>query len=121
MNIHERYKTIDNIMKDSELSAPVECQEEFSSSVARYRFFKDIHLSVPIEMLRYSPGGSHVTVVFLFHVKNNRSAEETTQAVHFYEKVRSKLPVFHTREMKKLFKLQFQNISKITPSLLETV
>lgn len=111
LNVKNCYTNINDIMNKSELLTPVHCTEQFSSSSERYRFIQGLHLSVPVDILRYSPGGSHMTVFYLCRVQEKRTSdEEKTQAVQFYERVRENLPVFHTRAMKADFKNQFQNM-----------
>ena len=80
---------------------------------------------MPVDLLRYTPGGAHFTLVYVWKVDGSRSSsEETSQAVHMFEKLeklRPQLPKFHTQAMKASFKEQFGRLSRITPSVLEAV
>lgn len=101
-------------MDKTEIS--VQVKEDFlSSTIDTYRVFH-----VRTDLLKYSPGGSQVAVVFVCQVeKDCLEIDAKAQAISFYEKVHQGLPVFHTKEMKASFKTKFQNITKITQSLLE--
>ena len=126
--VRDCYQILNTLMINSDVGVPVRFDEQvhlkkpFAYNSERYRFLQNIDLSVPVDVLRYSPGGSNITVIFISKSTEGRSAEaEKEQSVEMYEKVRSHLPVFHTRQMKTSFRQQFGSISKVTPALLETV
>lgn len=63
---------------------------------------EELHLSVPVDILQYSPGGSHMTLVALARINENRPKEKAqTEAVRFVAKVKDQLPEFHTRSQRR--------------------
>lgn len=88
----------------------------------RHRFMEELHLSVPVDMLRYSPGGSHVTSVVLAKVDENRLEQEAqTAAVRLVEKVKDQHPEFHTRSQRRMFKEKLKNLANIQPAVADLI
>ena len=58
-------------------------------------------------LYRYSPGGSHVKVMILARVDEERSKDSiATCSARLLAEWQEKLPIFHTRQMKRQFKRQ---------------
>ena len=96
--------------------------EGFVSSVQRHRFIQNMHLSVPIDIFKYSPGGSHITSYVIVKVKENRSPGEClTAGSRLLSLVKDDLKVFHTRKMRQIFQSSCKNIASMTPSAMEFI
>lgn len=119
------YRGLDETINQANYLEPVSINDfmpEFDNGTQRYRFFENLHLNVPVDMLKYAPGGSHMALGFVWKVAEKRTAEqEKTETVQIYEQLRAELPQFHTRAMKAAFKQEFERLSKITPSVIESI
>jgi hypothetical protein len=76
----------------------------FRSLFERYDFIQNIALSHPIDILKYSPGGSVGNTVFLWKIPNDRDVQvamKETMAV--VNRLKPQLPEFHTRRMRSEF------------------
>lgn len=119
------YKALDEAVQKAEPFKPVSIHNfmpEYNNGTGRFRFFENLHLSVPVDMLKYAPGGSYLALGFVWKVSKERTPEqEQTQTIQIYETIRCQLPQFHSRAMKAAFKEEFQRLSTITPSVIETI
>lgn len=96
--------------------------EPFASNLQRFRYWHNALVSVPIDILKFSPGGSHVTIVCVQQAPLLRSdSEMLTQGARMVDKMRHALKECHTRAMKTAFKRKIQNIANIQPSVLEFI
>lgn len=79
-------------------------------------------LSVPIDMIRYSPGGSSISIVCIFQVKACRSIPEMlTSAARFVQTARPRLKEFHTRAQRRYFKEQLKNVASVLPAVSDMI
>lgn len=79
-------------------------KEAFATTFQRYDFMNKIGLSVPINLLRYDPGGSMGATVFLWRIPENRGfAEVMNNTLKVVDSIKTKLPEYHTRRMRKEF------------------
>lgn len=124
-DVKDKYRLLDCAVRAAGTGTPVMFDENihlntaFKSNFQRFYFFEHVHLSVVVDMLKYSPGGSHTTVASFIEVKPNRSeSERQTDSARFLAGIMPKLPIFHTRAMKKNFKQKIQNLASIKPSLV---
>lgn len=51
-------------------------EHSFQSNLQRYRFFSELHLTVPIDIFRFCPGGSVVSSVCVVPAIEKRSEQE---------------------------------------------
>ena len=105
----DKYKQFDNIV--SQTNDPVFFDEKshlenpFENYMQRMRFFQDMHLSCPIDLFRYCPGGSAVTIVFVTKVPSTRPKNiELAHSIKVVQSVIDQLPEYHTRAQKVQFK-----------------
>lgn len=90
----------------------------------RFNFLKKLNLSVPIDVLSYNPGGSVGSTFIIWRTSIDRGHDEVMRlSIQVYERVRSLLPEFHTRQMRKHFVSEFCNLHaiKIPPAVLRTI
>ena len=124
----EEYKILDEEIRKSGVLQPLffdeskHITEPFETNLQRFRFLEKLQLSVPVDMFKYAPGGSHTTVVCLVQVDESRSVnEKLTQTAKMMAAIKPRFPEFHTRTMKRNFKQQLANIASISPSAAEFI
>lgn len=104
------------------LDDTVHLEEPFASSWHRFDFINRIQLSVPVDVLKYQPGGSKTGITFLWKVERNRTQDEQlTQTTRVISSLQPSLPQYHTRYMKKDFKRKVANVARVTPSIVEAI
>ena len=92
----------------------------FENNMRRLRYFENMNLTVPIDIVRFCPGGSHCTIFALVQVGENRDEKTMlTEGGRVLQKLRPQMRECHTRAQKNEFKRKVQNVSSIQPSLLE--
>lgn len=92
-----------------------------SSSKKKYRFMKDIRLGLQIStmLLTHSTGNNCGNSHFLWQVFDESLEEAICNSQGVIEEVKSKLPVFHSRQMKREFINKFGRVSSaVKPSVL---
>ena len=88
----------------------------------RFIFFEEPQLSVPVDLLKYCPGGCYITTLVVCRTEEKRSpAEAQTHAVRLAEKVKHKLPEFHTRQQRRLFKDKLKNLACVQPGVADLI
>ena len=88
----------------------------------RFRFFSAMQLSVPIDLYRYCPGGSVVTIVFVATVADDRPSDAAlTQPLREVSQIENQLPEFHTRLQTKHFNEKLANLAKLKPALVDFI
>jgi hypothetical protein len=104
------YKLLDNIVPqlspykflyfDEQLH--ILCQ--FKNRVDRFSFLQAMKLSVPINILRYDPGGGCESTVFLWQIPEERGlAEVMNMIMKVVERLQPRLPEYHSRRMRREF------------------
>ena len=79
-HVEPQYSLLDDIMQGT--TDPVffdeikQLQALFTNNTQRFRFLKNMHLTVPIDLYRYCPGGGHVTTCILQKVAENRTQSQ---------------------------------------------
>lgn len=115
-SVIEKYRTLDNTMKMTGNWQPVlfdentHVNEPFSDNLQRFRFFQTLQLSIKIGVLRYCPGGSKKTLVYIWKIPDCSEAESATQTARIIAALKPKLPEYHTRAMKKQWKQRFKSL-----------
>ena len=124
--VKERYALLDAAVHAAEPNAPVifkevdHVSEAFENNVQRLRFWEGMTLSVPVDLLKFSPGGSSLTVHCLMQADPNRSnTQMLTDGAKMLHLCKSALSEHHTREMKRLFKRRIQNVASIQPNVID--
>eukprot|EP00117_Sycon_ciliatum_P049112 scpid93926/ scgid34867/ len=70
----------------------------------RYRLFKDLAVSVPIDVLRFDAGGGTSATVIIWRVSSDISeSEHVGQIARLVKSLEPNLPEYHTRQMRKEF------------------
>ncbi|KAJ8375335.1 hypothetical protein SKAU_G00059150 [Synaphobranchus kaupii] len=123
-----RYQLLDNVMCETETLKPVlldenvHLAEPFASSWHRFDFINRIQLSVPVDVLKFQPGGSKTGITLLWKVDRTRTQDQQlTQTTQVVSSVQPLLPQYHTRCMKREFKRKFANVARVTPSIVEAI
>ena len=79
-------------------------------------------MTVPIDIVRFSPGGSVVTTLCIQRVPEGRSeAEILVEGARLLQRVRPHLLERHTRAQRRLFKEKLSNLVKVSPSVSEFI
>ena len=123
--LYEQYAKIDKSIRDAGVHNPIIFTENehtvpFENNMQRLRYFENINLTVPIDIVRFCPGGSHTTIVALVQVEENRDKNAMlTEGGRLLQKLRPQMRECHTRAQKNEFKRKVRNVSTIQPSLLE--
>jgi len=95
-------------------------EKPFENSMQKFRFFDSLQLSVPVDVIRFCPGGGIGTTYILSQVPENRSdSEMMTDAARLVQRMRPFLKEFHTRAQKMNCKRKISNIEKIKPAIID--
>lgn len=123
---NKQYMKLDSVLKEAQVGDPVYFNEDehtiepLKDSGQKFKFLQDLHVSVPLDLIKFSPGGSSTTVVLFCKTQANRTeADMLIQGARFMQQARSNMVEFHTRAMKKHFKEKMNNITSMNPSILE--
>ena len=126
--LKEEYKILDNVMKDNSEMTPVIFDETvhiktpFQSNKERFNFVQNLHLTVPVDIIRFSPGGSVVTTLCISRVAGDRAEPEIlVEGARLLQMVRPHLLERHTRAQRKLFKDKLSNLVKVSPTISEFI
>ena len=63
-----KYLLLESALKQAGINVPVIFDEDihlskaFENNVHRFRYFSDIRLRIPVDVIRFSPGGSAITI-----------------------------------------------------------
>ena len=127
-SVKPKYAILDEAMKCVPILQPlffnefIHIEGHFESNMQRFRYIKELQLSMPVDVYKYSPGGSHTAVLCLVPVTADRTADaiqtETAQTVAM---IIDKLPQFHTSQMRRQFKASLANVISIPPSVADMV
>ena len=95
---------------------------QFESPVQRHRFYKDLQLSVPVDIYRFCPGGSIVTTTCLVQARPDRTEPQILiECTRIAMAIRPKLQEVYTRAQKRVFKEKLSNISKVVPAVADLI
>lgn len=90
----------------------------FKSTDEKYKYFKTLLLSVPVDIIRFCPGGSLEATICQRQVSADRSEPDIlTEGACFLRTVRPFLTEIHTRTQRKNFKNKLNNIAKVSPAV----
>ncbi|CAC5423863.1 unnamed protein product [Mytilus coruscus] len=116
--VNPKYSLLDQAMWNLQLHQYLCFNEEqhyagpFISSSDKYHFFERPSLSFSICMLSYCPGGSLGKIVYLWKVPDYMTTSEIIKSSLFiYERLKPRLPEFHTRKMRSDFISRYSNLS----------
>ena len=77
-------------------------------------------LSVPVDIVKYCPGGSAATTVVLTKVDEKRNESTIlTEGARFLQKIQPQLGEYHTRQQMKNFSDKMSNIAHLSPAVKE--
>ena len=94
----------------------------FKNSVDRFRFIASLQLSVPVDIIKFCPGGSSTTTLAVVQAKPNRSEQDVLlQGARLLEGCRPQLKEFHTRAQRYYFKERLANVAKVLPSVADMI
>ncbi|XP_052223761.1 uncharacterized protein LOC127839434 isoform X1 [Dreissena polymorpha] len=113
--VHPRYTKLDNTLCGKGFYEYVIFNEEnhspngsFKDFNERHFFMQKLQLTVPVDILTYSPGGQHLNIVLVW--RTPEGGGELNESMQLYEKIRPLLPQFHTRQMKVDFRTKYTNL-----------
>lgn len=94
----------------------------FENPAQRHKYFEEMQLSISIDLFRYCPGGSVVTITFAARVDIDRDDnDKLTQPFRVVQQINESLPVYHTRAQKRYFKQKLENIASIKPAVADLI
>jgi hypothetical protein len=102
----------------------VHTDNSFQNCDQRYKFLKDIKLTTDFHLLKYDPGGGLGIIFYLWKVPRDLQSEKIfIQDNKVLSTLRSKLPEFHTRQMRREFYTMFENVAgiRIPPYVLRSI
>lgn len=128
--VNPRYAVLDNVVSSREPYQYIMFDESshisnpFKDYNVKYYFFEKLQLSIPVDMLQYSPGGPGGSVVVLWRTPEERDSvnEVLNMSLKVVENVKPLLPEYHTRFMKSQFLKKISNLQvKLTPAILRFI
>ena len=126
--VKEKYLLLDKAVQNAGENVPVLFDESvhlkspFENNLQRFRFFQELHLSVPVDILRFSPGGSTISTACFVHVNENRPQSQLlTDGAQLLQKVRPVLKEYHTRCQRQVFKAKLKNVVRVLPSVADLI
>ena len=121
----QKYLLLEADVKAAGLYNPVVYDESkhlekpFENNTQRFRFLAELQLSVPVDIIRFCPGGSVFTTVCITEVPDCRSEDEMlTQSARMVQKMKPQLKEYHTRAQKRAFKEKLKNVAAVSPSVV---
>ena len=102
-NLDQTYENLDRDVREGVLDVPVVVKEDvhtpiFENNMQRLRFFEKLHLSVPIDLTAFYPGGSHTSIFALVQVKEGQNINEIlTEGGRIIQHLRPVLRECHIR------------------------
>ena len=128
LGVAEEFSLLDAAIRAAGTMTPVFFDESkhllnpFENRMQRLRFLDRLKLSVPVDMFRYCPGGSHVTVLCIVAVQEERSdSDMLTQSARVMAGIKPLFPEFHTRSMRQEFKAKCSNLAQIQLAVLDLI
>lgn len=126
--VKQMYNILDEAVRSAGENKPVYFEEfehvesPFGTNQQRSYFFKKLQLSVPIYMIRLSPGGSCISVVCIFQGKECKSdVDMLSYGARFLQSARPHLKEFHTRAQRRHFKEKLKNVASVLPSVSDMI
>ncbi|XP_052793028.1 uncharacterized protein LOC128226946 [Mya arenaria] len=100
----------------------VHLERPFKTPDEKYKYFKKLQLSVPVDLIKFCPGGSLEATVCIRQVTPNRSEPQIlTDGARFLQNVRPVLGEIHTRLQRMSFKSKIANIATISPAISDFI
>jgi hypothetical protein len=91
---------------------------QFETPMQRSRFFENLHLSVPVYMIRFCPGGSKITTVCLFKCDESPSeAQLLIEGARLLQTIQPKLGEVHTRAQRIEFQQKLDLVAHLSPGV----
>ncbi|XP_033647591.1 uncharacterized protein LOC117307057 [Asterias rubens] len=122
------YEQLDKDVREAGCGNPVFFDETkhlempFQNNVERFRFFTALQLSVPVDIIKFCPGGSALTTLVVVQTQENRTeADILLEGVRLVERCRHQLKEFHTRAQRRVFKSKLANVAKVEPCVAEMI
>ncbi|CAC5376627.1 unnamed protein product [Mytilus coruscus] len=112
--LNQKYSLLEEVLSRKDMYQYILFDEKlhagclFKTNVEKFNFFSHIQLLFPVDMMKYSPGGSFGTVIFFWKTPEGRKEDEImTSAVKVVSRLKPSLPEFHTRQMRREFFTKF--------------
>ena len=131
-SVLEQYILLDNIVSQQDSYNYILFEEDRHTNgnksmtpKEKYEFVKGLRLSVPIDLLRYDPGGSIGGTIILWRTPIDRGQDEVMNAsLKVFQKIKPLLPEYHSRQMKRSFVnnyCKWPTGEKISPAVLRVI
>lgn len=125
------YQKLNSCLKEVDDLTPIYFDEQIhvdvkfsKSTFDRYRFFQNLSLESDVAILRFSPGGSVVSTIFIWKTPVDMEASELmTTAARIMNSLITKVPQYHTRQMRRDFSEKYSLLSGccIPPHILRAI
>lgn len=127
-DIKKMYRKLNDAVKAAGMGIPVIFNEDvhidfpFASNTERYRFVTGLQLSIPIDIVKFCPGGSVLTTYAVVHVPEARSEPTILiQGARLLQQCQTQLKEFHTRAQRRMFKERLYNVAHVLPSVADLI
>ena len=117
------YAKLMGILEDTEFYCPILVDKNLSSTdkYARYRFFNNLELPCCVHLFIYHAGSQLGNICYVWKIPSevkDRCSQKYCAAI---AKVKSELPVYMSRAMRKEFLDRYEHVKKITPAVLRSM
>jgi hypothetical protein len=123
--VDPKYAVLDRVLTETKEYEPVYFDEGIHCvSLLRHQFLTNMKVSFEVDVLRFDPGAGIGQTVFIWRVPSERSPiEMMSSAAKMGKKLESRLPEYHTRQMKREFRSKYGNIAgtSIPPHILRNM
>ncbi len=100
--VHERYKTLETCLSEHKDYEPVNLSDFLPNDYQkRYYYLADLAMPFPITSVRFPSGGQQHDMHFVW--KRSDDSVNTDLEDKLKDEIKTKLPVYHTRAMRKAF------------------
>ena len=118
----EKYSLIDKAVRSQEyvvFDEEVHLHAPFKSNQDRYRYFKQLQLTVNVYIIRFCPGGSLSATTCLAKKESANDVQMMIEGVRLLDKVSKEMTECHTRAQRRLVRDKIANIAKVPPAVAE--
>ena len=118
--VSSEYSALNSVIRRIDEYDVIHLDEKFTpiDRRKRYEYIRGLKLSVPIQVFRYNRSGSLGTMTFVWKLPLDKRQRATQKLLEVIDSIRSSIPVYHTRSMRREFCARFGLICKIPPLII---
>lgn len=84
----------------------------------RHRFQRSLAVSQDVQLFSYSAGNYTGTLTFIWALPKQSQDRSSIRSIEAHRACEARIPVFHTRAMRKEFFSRYANLSRLPPAVL---